>query len=90
LHGFPQTHACWHRIAPGLATFHRVVASDLRGYGVSEAPAGGPRGEGYTKREMAKELVELMAQLGHDRFATVGHDRGARVAYRLGSITPSA
>jgi haloacetate dehalogenase len=83
LHGFPQTHACWHRIAPGLATFHRVVAPDLRGYGASEAPAGGPRGEGYTKREMARELVELMAQLGHDRFAIVGHDRGARVAYRL-------
>jgi haloacetate dehalogenase len=83
LHGFPETHACWHRIAPGLADTHRVVAPDLRGYGASEAPAGGPRGEGYTKREMAAELVELMTGLGHERFAVVGHDRGARVAYRL-------
>src|SRR5881227_174843 len=83
LHGFPETHACWHRIAPRLAQTHRVVAPDLRGYGSSEAPAGGPRGEGYTKREMAAELVELMGGLGHERFAVVGHDRGARVAYRL-------
>jgi haloacetate dehalogenase len=83
LHGFPETHACWHRIAPELASAHRVVAPDLRGYGASEAPPGGPRGEGYTKREMAAELVRLMADLGHERFAVVGHDRGARVAYRL-------
>jgi haloacetate dehalogenase len=83
LHGFPQTHVCWRRIAPELANAHSVVAPDLRGYGASEAPAGGPRGEGYSKREMARELVELMGTLGHDRFAVVGHDRGARVAYRL-------
>jgi haloacetate dehalogenase len=83
LHGFPETHACWYRIAAALASAHRVVAADLRGYGASEAPPGGPRGEGYTKREMAAELVRLMADLGHERFAVVGHDRGARVAYRL-------
>jgi haloacetate dehalogenase len=83
LHGFPETHACWHRIAPELARTHHVVAPDLRGYGASEAPPGGPHGEGYTKREMAAELVELMGALGHERFAVVGHDRGARVAYRL-------
>jgi haloacetate dehalogenase len=83
LHGFPQTHVCWHAIAPRLAAAHTVVAPDLRGYGASRAPAGGPRGEGYSKREMAGELVELMAALGHERFAVVGHDRGARVAYRL-------
>jgi haloacetate dehalogenase len=83
LHGFPETHACWHHLAPRLAESHRVIAPDLRGYGASEAPPGGPRGEGYTKREMAAELVELMADLGHRRFAVVGHDRGARVAYRL-------
>jgi haloacetate dehalogenase len=83
LHGFPETHACWHRIAPRLAEAHRVIAPDLRGYGASEAPPGGPRGEGYTKREMAAELVALMTDLGHERFAVVGHDRGARVAYRL-------
>src|SRR5919108_3339012 len=89
LHGFPETHACWHRSAPTLAGAHRVVAPDLRGYGASEAPPGGPRGEGYTKREMAAELVELMAGLGHERFAVVGHDRGARVAYRLALDHPA-
>jgi haloacetate dehalogenase len=83
LHGFPQTHVCWRQIAPELAGSHSVVAPDLRGYGASRAPAGGPRGEGYSKREMARELVELMAGFGHERFAVVGHDRGARVAYRL-------
>jgi haloacetate dehalogenase len=83
LHGFPQTHACWSGVAPALAGRRTVVAPDLRGYGASRAPAGGPRGEGYTKREMARELVELMERLGHERFAVVGHDRGARVAYRM-------
>ena len=83
LHGFPETHACWGEVAPQLAERHRVIAPDLRGYGGSEAPPGGPRGEGYSKREMAAELVELMGALGHERFAVVGHDRGGRVAYRL-------
>ena len=83
LHGFPETHLCWRRVAPQLARTHSVVAPDLRGYGASEAPAGGPRGEGYTKRDVARELVEVMAACGHQRFAVVGHDRGARVAYRL-------
>jgi haloacetate dehalogenase len=83
LHGFPETHVCWRHIAPALATSHSIVAPDLKGYGASEAPAGGPKGEGYSKREMAGELVELMGALGHERFAVVGHDRGARVAYRL-------
>jgi haloacetate dehalogenase len=82
LHGFPETHVCWQRIASVLAASHRVIAPDLKGYGASEAPAGGPHGEGYSKREMASELVELMGALGHERFAVVGHDRGARVAYR--------
>jgi haloacetate dehalogenase len=83
LHGFPQTHLCWTGIAPRLAEGHSVVLADLRGYGASQAPAGGPFGEGYSKREMADELVELMGALGHERFAVVGHDRGARVAYRM-------
>jgi haloacetate dehalogenase len=83
LHGFPETHVCWQQTAPRLRAACRVVAADLRGYGASRAPAGGPRGEGYSKREMAGELVALMAGLGHERFAVVGHDRGARVAFRL-------
>lgn len=83
LHGFPETHACWHRVAPALSASHRVVVPDIRGYGGSEAPAGGPRGEGYTKREMAADLVALMDRFGYEHFAVVGHDRGARVAYRL-------
>ena len=83
LHGFPETHVCWHVVGPRLAAEHTIVAPDLRGYGASRAPAGGPHGEGFSKREMAAELVELMAALGHQRFAVVGHDRGARVAYRL-------
>jgi haloacetate dehalogenase len=83
LHVFPETHVCWQHTAPRLSAACRVIAADLRGYGASRAPAGGPRGEGYSKREMAGELVELMAALGHQRFAVVGHDRGARVAFRL-------
>ena len=83
LHGFPQTHVCWRRVIPTLARGHEVVAPDLPGYGASSAPPGGPRGEGFTKRELAAGLVELMAALGHERFAVIGHDRGGRVAYRM-------
>jgi haloacetate dehalogenase len=83
LHGFPETHYCWRSVIPMLAETHTVVACDLRGYGASRAPAGGPRGEGFSKREIAVELVELMHVLGFERFAVVGHDRGGRVAYRM-------
>jgi haloacetate dehalogenase len=90
LHGFPETHYCWRAVIPMLAESHTVVAADLRGYGGSRAPAGGRRGEGFSKREMAAELVELMGVLGFDRFAVVGHDRGARVAYRMALDRPQA
>jgi haloacetate dehalogenase len=90
LHGFPETSHCWREVAPRLAESHAVVVPDLRGYGSSLAPAGGPHGEGYSKREMAAELIELMSALGHERFAVVGHDRGARVAYRLALDQPAA
>jgi haloacetate dehalogenase len=83
LHGFPQTHYCWRHIVPALAERHAVVLTDLRGYGSTSAPPGGPAGEGYTKREMAAELVELLSALEIERAAVVGHDRGARVAYRM-------
>jgi haloacetate dehalogenase len=88
LHGFPQTHYCWRELIPALAQSHTVVAPDLRGYGSSRAAAGGPRGEGFSKREMAADLVELMRTLGFDSFAVVGHDRGARVAYRMALDQP--
>jgi haloacetate dehalogenase len=81
LHGFPQTHAMWHRIAPALAETHRVVCMDLRGYGWSSAPAGD--GHTYAKRAMAADAIAVMEALGHVRFSLAGHDRGGRVAYRL-------
>ena len=82
VHGYPQTHAEWHHIAPELAKRHTIVALDLRGYGASDAPASA-NGAAYTKRIMAADVVAAMRALGHDRFAFVGHDRGARVGYRL-------
>jgi haloacetate dehalogenase len=88
LHGFPQTHYCWRGVVAALAERHTVVVADIRGYGETAAPPGGPRGEGYSKREMGADLFELMAQLGHSRFSLVGHDRGARVAYRMALDRP--
>ena len=81
-HGFPQTGAIWHRIAPALAARFTLVIPDLRGYGWSAAPAS-QGGAGYTKRVMGADLVALMEELGHARFAFAGHDRGARIGYRL-------
>src|SRR6476619_2374262 len=83
LHGYPQTHAIWHRIAPRLAERFNVVASDLRGYGDSGKPATTPDHAPYSKREMARDQVELMQALGFGRFFLCGHDRGGRVAHRL-------
>lgn len=83
LHGYPQTHAIWHRVAPRLAERFTVVATDLRGYGDSSKPRGLPDHSNYSKRTMALDQVEVMQHLGHDRFAVVGHDRGGRVAHRL-------
>jgi haloacetate dehalogenase len=83
LHGFPQTHVMWHRIAPELAREHTVVAADLRGYGDSGRPDAGPDHAGYSFRAMAADQVALMTALRFDRFAVVGHDRGARVTHRM-------
>ena len=83
LHGYPQTHVMWHRVAPRLAEAFTVVAPDLRGYGRSSKPPGGEGSVNYAKRAMARDVVEVMAALGHDRFLLAGHDRGGRVAYRL-------
>jgi haloacetate dehalogenase len=83
LHGYPQTHAIWHKVAPRLAERYNVVASDLRGYGDSGKPASAPDHSTYSKREMARDQVELMRSLGFGSFLLCGHDRGARVAHRL-------
>lgn len=83
LHGNPQTHVCWHKVAPVLAKSFTVVAADLRGYGDSSKPPGGGDHADYSKRRMAQDQVLLMKSLGFDRFRLVGHDRGGRVAHRL-------
>jgi haloacetate dehalogenase len=84
LHGYPQTHACWHRVAPRLvAAGFAVVLADLRGYGDSSKPASTPDHATYAKRAMAADQVAVMRALGHDRFAVAGHDRGGRVAHRM-------
>jgi haloacetate dehalogenase len=83
LHGYPQTHAIWHRVAPELAKKFTVVATDLRGYGDSAKPHGTPDHATYSKRAMAQDQVEVMRALGFEQFLVVGHDRGARVAHRM-------
>jgi haloacetate dehalogenase len=86
LHGYPQTHLAWRRIAPELAWTYRVVAPDLPGYGASRQLDQGSR---WTKRRVAAALLELMDALGLRTFAVVGHDRGARVGYRLALDHPA-
>lgn len=83
LHGHPETHLMWHRVAPRLAEDYFVVAPDLRGYGDSERPAATPDHSSYSKRVMARDCARLMTLLGHERFFVAGHDRGGRVAARL-------
>lgn len=83
LHGYPQTHVMWHRVAPRLAEHFTVVAPDLRGYGDSSKPAAGVDHVGYSKRSMALDQIEVMQALGFAQFAVAGHDRGARVGHRM-------
>ena len=83
LHGYPQTHIIWRKVAVQLAQNFTVVASDLRGYGDSSKPEGEENHSAYSKRSMARDQVELMASLGFKNFAVVGHDRGGRVAHRM-------
>ena len=91
LHGYPQTHACWHRVAPRLvAAGFTVVLTDLRGYGGSSKPASAPDHSTYSKRAMAADQVAVMRRLGHDRFAVAGHDRGGRVTHRMALDHPGA
>ena len=83
LHGYPQTHVMWHKVAPALARDFTVVAADLRGYGASSKPQTDADHAPYSKREMAADMVEIMSALGHKAFFLCGHDRGGRVAHRL-------
>ena len=83
LHGYPETHACWHRLAPALTSAFSVVVPDLPGYGDSGYVEPDPANRQYSKRQIAVVMAELMGALGHQRYGLVGHDRGARVAYRL-------
>src|SRR5689334_2759484 len=83
MHGNPFTHLNWHKVAPTLAREFTVVATDLRGYGDSEKPPGGPDHANYSFRAMAADQIEVMAALGHARFYAAGHDRGARVLHRM-------
>jgi haloacetate dehalogenase len=90
LHGYPQTHVCWHKVAPRLAGEFTVVCPDLRGYGDSDKPEGDPGHERYAKRAWAAAAPGRRAALGHRRFAVVGHDRGALVGHRLALDFPDA
>ncbi|MDZ7654181.1 MAG: alpha/beta hydrolase [Burkholderiaceae bacterium] len=90
MHGFPQTHAIWHRVAPHLSAHYRLVMPDLRGYGDSAKPPGASDHANYSKRTMAADMQALMAALGHTRYFVCGHDRGGRVAHRLALDQPQA
>jgi haloacetate dehalogenase len=90
LHGHPQTHAIWHRVAPRLAEHFTVVACDLRGYGESSKPQGETDHANYSKRAMAADMVAVMQSLGFATFRVLAHDRGARVAHRLALDHPQA
>jgi len=90
LHGYPQTHVIWHRVADQLAERFTVVAADLRGYGDCSKPEGGEDHIAYSKREMARDQVELMRALGFERFDVLAHERGARVSHRLAMDHPES
>ena len=90
LHGYPQTHAMWHAVAPALAERFTVVCADLRGYGDSSKPGREDDHRQMSKRAMAADMVEVMAELGFDRFMVAGHDRGGRVTHRMCLDHPDA
>ena len=83
LHGYPQTHAMWYKTAPELSKYFTVIVADLRGYGDSFVLPGGINHKNYSKREMAKDMVQLMNKLNFKKFYVAGHDRGGRVAHRM-------
>ncbi len=83
LHGYPQTHFIWHKTANELSKYFTIIAADLRGYGSSFVLKSDNKHFNYSKREMAKDMVQLMDKLGFKKFCIAGHDRGGRVAHRL-------
>ena len=89
LHGFPQTHTMWHRVAQQLAPHFRLVLPDLRGYGDSSKPPGAPD-HATTASARWPDIAALMRALGHERYSVCGHDRGGRVAHRLAVDHPAA
>ncbi len=88
LHGYPETHACWHRVAPALAEHFTVIVPDLRGYGRSGCPSADGNHRAYSKRTMALDCAALMTALGFNQFSVMGHDRGGRVGFRLALDAP--
>jgi haloacetate dehalogenase len=88
LHGYPQTHVMWHKVAPELAKSFTLIIPDLRGYGSSSIPADSADNFSYSKRAMAQDVCDIMDALGHKRFLLCGHDRGGRVSYRLALDAP--
>ncbi len=89
LHGYPQTHVMWSKIAPDLASDFYIVCPDIRGYGDSSKPKGLPDHSNYSKRVMSQDMTELMEQLGFESFYAAGHDRGGRVLHRMCLDHPS-
>ena len=83
IHGYPQTHSMWHRLAPQLAKHFRVICPDLRGYGDSDKPESTDDHFTYSKKAMAGDMIGLMSKLGHDNYLVAGHDRGGRVTHRM-------
>lgn len=88
LHGYPQTHVCWHKMAPYLSRSYTLILPDLRGYGDSSKPHGKIDHSTYSKKEMAKDLFELMEFLEYRQYSILAHDRGARVAHRMALDQP--
>ena len=89
LHGYPQTHVCWHLVAPTLAKSFSLVLPDLRGYGDSSCPESIAGADTYSKRSMAEDMIAMMSKLGFSNFSLIGHDRGARVGYRMALDYPA-
>jgi haloacetate dehalogenase len=90
LHGHPETHVAWHKVAPALRDSYTVIVPDLRGYGDSSKPGCSPRSEEYSFRAMAQDRVEVMARFGDKQFMVAGHDRGGRVVHRMCWTTPTS